>query len=65
MESYINEESDTQFANRHIEFMAGLYMRTLNPLCLENIEMLKKFKGEVNGKSITEPKDRKIVVKWR
>ena len=45
----------------HIKYFQELYIKTLNPICLE---ILKNLKGLYVRKDNRQPQDRKVVVKW-
>ena len=53
-----------QFIRDHIDYFTKLYIKTLNSMCLEVIENLKKLGDLYAGKDTKKPKDSKVVVKW-
>ncbi len=53
-----------QLIKEHTAYFTKLYIKTLNPMCVEIVKNLKKLGDLYAGKDTKKPKDSKVVVKW-
>jgi len=60
-QGYTQDREMEQLIRTHIDYFQGLYIRTLNPLCLEIITNLK---GLYERKDNTKLSNRKVVINW-